>query len=47
MREEWRCALIMLGELSVMTPGILLMPLLFASSWDMVTLQVCLNIFVS
>ena len=43
MRAEWRCASIISGELCVIMAGTQLMLLLSASSWDMPTLDVCLE----
>ena len=40
MREEWRCASIISGELCVIMAGTQLMLPLSASSWDMPTLDV-------
>ena len=39
-RAEWRCASIISGGLSVITPGTQLMLPLSASNWDMLTLEV-------
>ena len=43
MKVEWRCASMSSGGQCVMTAGILLMPLWFASSWDMHILEVSVN----
>ena len=40
MRVEWRFASMISGGQCVMMTGTLLMPLWFASSWDMHTLEV-------
>ena len=40
MKEEWRCASITSGGQCVITIGTSMMPLWFANSWDMRTLEV-------
>jgi len=44
MRVEWRCVSTISGEQCVITPGILLMLLWSANSWDMHTLEVRLSV---
>ena len=43
MRAEWRCASIISGELCVIVAGTQLMLPLSANSWDMPTLDVCIE----
>ena len=43
MRAEWRCASTISGELSVIMAGTQLMLPQSASSWDMPTLDVCIE----
>ena len=34
MKEEWKCAIMTSGALSVMIPGVALMQKLYVGSWD-------------